>query len=310
MNLDSIMDSLNFAIRQKISVYDTIDFFKNFFSNGFSFKRIFAGFMVVVEMFGCVLFDNARTPRGEALDLTGYSLVFEDEFEGTELNTDVWKYRGLGSRRFGFNGKDAVEVKDGNLVLSGYYDENGEYGAGWYTGMISLIEHYNKGYFEIKCICNKDKGFWSAFWIQADHPYDHYLSNGGIGGAEIDIFEAMDADAKLKSNRNAVSQTIHCNGVDDDIENIDSFRLGVFKGNNIYEEYNTYGLKWTDDEYIFYINGVESARGSYGKGVSLEPEEVIVSLEIPEQLPEAITSNKDYKTQMIVDYVKIYQLSK
>lgn len=308
MNLEKIMDSLNFAIRQKGAVYEAIDFFKNFFANGFSFKKIIAGFMVIVEMFGCVIFDIARTPRGEALDLTGYELVFEDEFEGDKLDTSVWNYRGLGSRRTGYNGKNAVSVKDGNLYLTGYYDEDGEYGAGWYTGMISLIKHYKQGYFECKCICNKDKGFWSAFWIQSpNNPYDHYVSNGGINGAEIDIFEAMSYDSFLKSDRNSVTQTVHCNGWDDDIENIDSFCMGSFKGNNIYEQYNTYGLKWTENEYIFYINGIESARCSYGKGVSTIPEEVIVSLEIPDELPKAITENKDYTTQMVVDYVKIYQ---
>ena len=64
----------------------------------------------------------------------------------------------------------------------------------------------------------------------------------------------MSADAKLPSSRNSVTQTIHCNGWDDDVENIDSRTLGKFKvGNDIYNEYNTYGLEWTEDEYIFYI---------------------------------------------------------
>ena len=57
------------------------------------------------------------------------------------------------------------------------------------------------------------------------------------------------------------------------------------------------------NEYIFYINGVESARSSFGNGVSTIPEEVIVSLE----LPGSADFEKDYSTQMVIDYVKIYQ---
>ena len=260
-------------------------------------------------MFACVLFDKPVTPRGQELDLTGYSIVFEDEFDGDKLNTDVWNYRASGARRGGFNAESQVEVKDGNLYLTAEYrEEDGMYGEGWYAGMISLKEYYCRGYYEIRCKCNKDKGFWSAFWIQAQSPYDHYKSQGGVYGAELDIFEAMNGDAILKKNRNSVSQTIHCNGWDDDVENIDSRCLGDFKvGNDIYDEYNTYGLEWTEDEYIFYINGVESARSSFASGVSTVPEEVIVSLEIPETLPEKIANNKDYSTQMVVDYVKIYQ---
>lgn len=305
------MDLFHLGLYQKDAVYSTMKYFGDMFSNGFSCKKITAGFMVIIEMLGCVLFGYARTPCGPELDLTGYQLVFEDEFEGDSLNTDVWKYRALGERRMGFNGKNAVEVKDGKLIISGYYDENGEYGEGWYTGMISLIKNYKRGYFEIKCICNKDKGFWSAFWLQSTtNPYDHEISNGGINGAEIDIFEAMRADKKLKINRNAVTHTIHCNGWDDDPENIDSFSLGSFAGKNIYDEYNTYGLKWTEDEYIFYVNGVESTRCSYGKGVSTVPEEVIVSLEMPSEFSEKIAGNKNYRTQMTVDYVRIYQTEK
>ena len=81
--------------------------------------------------------------------------------------------------------------------------------------------------------------------------------------------------------------------------------LGSFLGKDIYDAYNTYGVEWTEDEYIFYINGVESARTSFGSGVSEVPEEVIVSLEIPDEFPDTLT--QDFTTQYIVDYVKIYQ---
>ena len=86
-------------------------------------------------------------------------------------------------------------------------------------------------------------------------------------------------------------------------EGFQSAVLGDFYGNNIFEEYNTYGLEWTEDEYIFYINGVESVRSSFGNGTSQVPEDVIVSLEFPND----ITQDKDFYTEYIVDYVKIYQ---
>ena len=71
----------------------------------------------------------------------------------------------------------------------------------------------------------------------------------------------------------------------------------------IREEYNTYGVKWTGGEDIFYINGVESARASFAAGVSQAEEEVIVSLEIPDE----VTRPTDYCASMVVDYVRIYQ---
>lgn len=308
MFLEKFSALFDLAFRQEAALRTAGDMFKKLFNGGFSFKQLIAAFLALCEGLTCMVFDTPVTPRGQELDLSGYQLVFEDEFEGDALDTDAWFTRGDGARRSGYNAPSQVAVKDGNLVITGEYrdETNGMYGAGWYVGAVALKENRSKGYYEIRCKCNKGEQFWSAFWIQSiTSPYDHYLSQGGVNGAEIDIFEAMSADKLLPKNRNAVTTTIHCNGWDDDIENIDSRCLGKFKvENDIYEEYNTYGVEWTDDEYIFYINGVESARSSFGNGVSQVPEQLIVSLEIPD---DTIKFDTDYKTEFIVDYVRVYQ---
>lgn len=271
----------------------------------FSLKKIVASFLAIIELCGLTVLDLPTTPRGEALDLTGYSLVFEDEFDGNELNTKVWEYRGSGPRRGGFNAESQVRVENGNMIMTGDYQTDGMYGEGWYTGMIKLKERYCKGYFEIRCIVNSGAGYWSAFWLQADSPYTASVSKGGVGGAEIDIFESMSWDEKI--GKDSVTQTVHCAGVDGVQDGFQSERLGSFYGDDIYEKYNTYGLEWTDDEYIFYVNGIETRRTSFGNGVSEVLEDVIVSLEIPSEEELAELDKENYKTEFIVDYVKIYQ---
>ena len=300
-----LTEKLKFAYRQVWGYNQLGTYFKQLFS--FSPKKIIAAVVAIAELFGLMIFDLPTTPRGPELDLTGYEVVFEDEFNGTELNTDIWQYRSNGARRGGFNSASQVEVNDGVLVITADYQKNGTYGEGWYAGMVSLKERYCKGYYEIRCKCNAGGGFWSAYWIQASAPYTASVSKGGVGGAEIDIFEAMAWNDKV--SRNSVTQTIHCAGVDGVQEGYQSRMLGSFYGNNIYSEYNTYGLMWTDDEYIFYINGVETARSSFGNGVSEVPEEVIVSLEIPDAEKLATLDKDNYNSQFVVDYVRIYQLA-
>ncbi len=267
-------------------------------------KKSFAVFISALQLIGSLVFGTSITPYGEPLNLQGYECVFYDEFEDDELDLDKWFHRAEGSRRGGFNSSDAVTVEDGALKIKSYYDENGKYGAGWYAGMIALKEKYTRGYFEIKCICNDDTDFWSAFWLQADAPYNPAISQGGIGGCEIDIFESLNnGDWKL---HNSVGINIHCSGMKGDTSGeLNSLHLGNFNGNNIYEEYNTYGLKWTEEEYIFYINGIEAARSSWADGVSQVPEQVVVSLEIPSELEN---KDKSKTSEFIVDHVKIYQL--
>lgn len=299
-----LTDVIMLAPRQMWGVEQQIYFFKQIFTS-FSPKKIIASILAIIEICGLTILDLPTTPRGQELDLTGYSVVFEDDFNGNQLNTDVWEYRGSGPRRGGYNSESQVRVENGNLVISGEYLTDGAYGEGWYTGMIKLRERYCRGYFEIRCIVNSDPGYWSAFWLQADSPYTASVSKGGVGGAEIDIFESMSYDAFI--GKNSVSQTVHCAGVDGVQEGFQSENLGRFYGKNIYEEYNTYGLEWTEDEYIFYINGVETRRTSFGNGVSEVEEDVIVSLEIPGDDELSALDKENYKTEYIVDYVRIYQ---
>ncbi len=263
--------------------------------------RIIAWIMVAVSALHA-LFPAA--PRGETLNLDGYSLVFADEFDGEALDTDVWYHRGVGERRCGFNAAEQVRVADGKLIVRGEYLENGPYGAGWYTGAVALRQKYQNGYFEICCKCNRDRDYWSAFWLQSGTSYDHEQSAGGVGGAEIDIFEAMESRYFPSPLNNSVKSTIYCNGTDVLTERIDRQRVGKYYVPDLYTAFHTFGLKWTQEEYIFYIDGVESGRTSFGKGVSAVPEEVIVSMEIPDKMH----GHKDgFSTEFEVEYVKIWQ---
>ena len=292
---------LIFAPRQMNGLYALGPFIKEFFSFP-GLRRAGALLLAIAEIFGLLLFDTARTPMGPELDLTGYSIVFEDNFEGGALDLEAWEYRGTGARAGGFLHPGQVRVEDGRLILKAEYLEDGAFGAGWYSGMIRTKEEYVRGYFEMKCICSKGGGFWSAWWLNAAGMASAALSDGGLGGAEIDIFEAF--CYKDRIGRNAVSLNVHVGGYGDGLR---SMRLGSWKvkSSDIYAEYNTYGLLWTPEEYIFYINGVEAVRSDFEKGVSAAPEYGIISLELPST--EGLSEQPGFSTEFIIDSVRIWQ---
>ena len=305
---EKLFSALGWTTSQRAALDQFTDALRSIPKAG-SLKRFLALLLAAAELFGAAAFKMPFHPYGEPLDLAGYTQVVFDDFDGDALDPDLWDARDNGVNRCGFTSGSQASVHDGNLYLTGeYLDETqGKFGAGWYGSAVYMKQKYQKGYFEIRCICNKDKGFWSAFWLQSEDAYIAERSRGGPGGAEIDILEAMDADRRLPALRNTVTQTVWCNGFDDDDDKLDTCHWHVL-GKRIYDEYNTYGLLWTDDEYVFYVNGIETARTSFGNGVSQVPLDVIISLELPDQMPERITSDRTYKTQMIVDYVKIYQM--
>lgn len=295
-----IFELLGWTNGQICRFWNWTDLFK---FTGFSIRRFFAGILAFFELFNAAAFKTPVHPYGQEMNTDGYRLVFSDDFDGDRLDTDVWYTRGDGARRSGFNAASQIKLENGNLVITGEYLKDGTYGEGWYAGAVALKQKYTKGLFEIRCICNDSKDYWSAFWFQGNHPYDHELSAGGVGSAEIDIFESMNHEKLLPKRRNSVTHTVWCNGFDDDADNLDKCSFEA-TGKKIYTQFNTYALEWTDEEYIFYINGVETGRTSFGNGVSTDLEELIVSLEIPES---GISLDKSEKTEFIVDYVKVWQ---
>ena len=300
--LEKIYDFFGWIPHQRHAFDNLIIACKNFFADGLAPKRLFASLMAIIELFCAAVFKTPQPAMGEKLDLTGYERVIYDEFEGDSLNSELWKCRGSYQERAGYTAPSQIKVENGNLIITAEYLTDGAFGEGWYSAEVALNEWQTcGGYYEIKCRCNKGEGFWSAFWMQSAHSYDHEISAGGVGGAEIDIFEAMGAENLLKKNKSCVTQTVWYNGGDDNPDELDRVALGTYYANDIYDTYNTYGLLWTEDEYVFYVNGVETARTS--TAVSHAEEQLLISLCIPGE----INFDHDYKTEFIIDSVSVYK---
>ena len=296
--MQAFLESI-FAPRQMNALNDLWPFIKELFTLD-GLKRAGALLLAIIEIPGVLLFDSARSPVGPALDLTGYSVVFEDSFDGGAMDTAKWEYRATGPRSGGFMSPGQVRVEDGKLILKAEYLEDGPNGPGWYSGMVRTVEEFTYGYYEMKCIVSKGGGFWSAWWLNARGMESAEASAGGVGGAEVDIFEAFNYDEWMK--RDSVSLNVHIGGYGDGLR---SMHLGSWKGKNIYTEYNTYGLLWTETEYIFYINGVEALRSAFQDGVSQAPEYGIISLELPSA--DGFSEEPGFKTEFVVESVRILQ---
>lgn len=294
--------------------------------------NIFITIIVLLSSLFRVDLGYGLNPMRKEVNLEGYELVWQDEFDGDSLDYNKWNDNQSvntlhwgASRKGGYWHKDLISVSDGNLhIRTKYLNEEeaakygGDYKAGWYSGYVTTYESNSSdelnpdmflyGYFETRCILPAGEGLWSAFWMMNPEVYN--TDNDGRDGTEIDIFEGFGyPDGKLKT-ADCVSVNLHWNGYGEDHQH---YRVGKFYAHNPYTEYNTYGVKWTPDEYIFYINGHECARTSKG-GVSQNPECLLLSVEVSGQ--NGIASGKGDITKntgdvdFIVDYVHVYQLTK
>lgn len=249
------------------------------------------------------------------IDLEEFSLVWSDEFDGDAIDAESWKgvYGNTTKavmRKGGYIHSDLAEVKDGNLHIYTKYLENGtgEGPAGYYSYMMYTRDFHEQkyGYFEVRCILPKGAGQWAAFWMNSRNMEN--VDGSAADGAEIDIFESPYYHKKLFHN--FVSSNVYYDGYGADIV---KGKMGIFEANNPYEEYNTYGLEWNENEYIFYINGKETARTDFG--VSQSPEYLILSVEVggsngvpdPDSWAGDMSKNEDLPSDFVVDYVRAYQ---
>ena len=259
-----------------------------------------------------------RVPHEKKLEL-----VWSDEFDGDALDATKWEGHGFGAeetivRRGSYWHRDMASVKDGNLhIRTAYYPDgyNGNGKPGWYTCGIDTRGLFEPtyGYFEARCILPKGVGLWSAFWLISRsmafaNGYGE-IQNSGVDGAEIDVFESAFYESKMPRR---VTSNIHYDGYGEWHKQANVCEPFLFF-NNPYEEFNTYGLEWNENEYIFYINGIETGRSSFG-GASQTPEYLILSVEVGgnNAVPAADwvgspISEESEITDFVIDYVRAYQ---
>ncbi len=237
------------------------------------------------------------------MDLKDYKLVFEDDFNGSELDLEKWEFRKIGARGIGFNAPSQVRVENGKLILTCSYLKDGEFGPGWYAASLRAKQRFLRGYFEIRCIANDpiDTRFVSAFWLQSKNSYLPELSRGGLGGAEIDINEAF----RTREGEPSACSTIHAAGYADGrparkLRSMPSCRTII---PDCYTAYHVYGCEWTDEIYRFFVDGECVCETSWADGVSQVEEQLIVSLEFPGAPAEDESKIGEY----IVDYIRVYQ---
>ena len=162
-------------------------------------------------------------------------------------------------------------------------------GAVWTYGIFEQAY----GYFEARCRLQPAVGCWSAFWLMCDSQPS--VGNGGKDGAEIDIFESP------WFNQGLIQSAIHWDGYGESHQSAGSPQYYL---PNMYDDFHTFALEWTQTEYIFYVDGQEFWRTDVG-GICEVPCYLLLTVEagtwggelLEEQMPACF----------IVDYVRVYK---
>lgn len=278
-------------------------------------KRFLTLVVAAFQLWGAALFELPVRPYLDEIDMSQFVLTFEDEFDHG-FDETVWQghyvYGDSDTQKRDtayWNREQVSFTEDGCLLITVAYKEDGPAGANYYAyGMeTNPNKNYNGrhtgfeqlyGYFEVRCILPKGAGLNPAFWLLTDGMWTDD-TDGGVSGAEVDVLETgTDFNQKSKYYE-SILQTVHVDAYGDahrqEIQ-------GWFYADDPYNKFNTYGVAWNEDEYIFYVNGVETARTDFG-GVCRVPLYLILSVGVNEK----VAQNEYLPSSFVVDYVRAYQ---
>jgi beta-glucanase (GH16 family) len=272
---------------------------------------------------------SARTQQD--IDLTGYTLVFEDSFD--ELS--VGSHRGKGDAKWGdwmpdgpagafsfshWMGSfpwaipDVCNIDNGVLRLwTKWYESLGDSGGrNWISGMIASMDVNRNGfaqrfgYWSARMkMPNAGQGAWSAFWLASVSE----IPSAGSKGYEVDIVEAYGGQFKEAPGGDKYNWVVHPWNVDGS-QASQPYEGGEWEevpGGDAINNWHIYGCKVGADFITFYIDGQEVGRKPTDLEYLEEPLYIIINYALQQPLSgEPFVSKGTSALQ--VDWVRAYSL--
>jgi beta-glucanase (GH16 family) len=182
---------------------------------------------------------------------TGWQLSFEDTFQGTALDTRLWRVD-TSPRRDAQNTANAISVNNGSLTISTYTS-----GAIHYTGFIDTRNAFHAafGYWEARIKFHDTAGEWSAFWVHSP-TMGNPIGDPATAGAEIDVMEHRRVDGSGADVSNKAQNTLHWDGYGTFHQSVGQLSNNP-TSTSLQENFHTYGLLWTPDRYVYFIDGIQ-----------------------------------------------------
>ncbi|GIP26466.1 hypothetical protein J23TS9_15960 [Paenibacillus sp. J23TS9] len=203
------------------------------------------------------------TPSDPAIN--GMNLIWQDEFNGTQLDQSKWSYEqgyylnddpntwGWGNAELEYYTDHAqnVFVQDGKLTIRALnepksFPQDPNRNAQYSSGKINTKDHFSFKYgrVDFRAKLPTGNGIWPALWmLPKDNIYGTWASSG-----EIDVMEAR---GRLPG---ATSGTVHFGGTWPANQYLSS-EYHFPQGQTIASDYHVYSVVWEEDDIKWYVDG-------------------------------------------------------
>jgi beta-glucanase (GH16 family) len=219
--------------------------------------------------------------QDEAAVQGNWPLIADDEFNGTELDKEVWSpYTGKTTDGVGRHQEENLSVGDGRLTITSH---------GKFSGGLSWAPGQMYGRWEVRARSQPGTGYGPVLLLWPD------AENWPIGG-EIDFLEIPKGDRKVNNF------TVHYGP--------DNSQNGVSQTGD-FSQWHNYAVEWTPDHIAGFLDGKEIFRTTDKAQLPPGPMHLGIQQDIGPYGTDWIPAPDDSTPETVkfqIDWVRIYSL--
>ncbi len=270
------------------------------------FLLVFSSCKKVEEVAGCQLSSS----------LDGYEMVWNDEFDGTEIDDSKWGYDlgdgcqispdlcGWGNNELEYytDRRENSFIENGNLVIKAIREVPFYLGQHQYTSARMVTKNkgdWRYGRVDVRAKLPIGQGLWPAIWmLPTDNVYGGWPKSG-----EIDIME------NIGSEPTRVFGTIHYGH---DFWRFNSQGIELEEG-TFADDFHVFTLLWDEDCIQFQMDGMDVGEPNTRSTVlpTTFPFDqrfhLLLNVAVGGNLPGNPNAATSFPQTMKVDYVRVYQ---
>ncbi|MGL1889258.1 MAG: glycoside hydrolase family 16 protein [Reichenbachiella sp.] len=242
--------------------------------------------------------DGYNTP----LTYEGMNLVWQDEFSGSQLDTDSWTYEigtgnsGWGNNELQYYTDDNTTVSDGVLTIEAR--EESFQGSNYTSSRIVTDgkESFRYGRIDMRAVLPQGQGIWPALWMLGSN----FRAVSWPACGEIDIMEMVGG------SENTTHGTVHWDN-NGNANYGGKYQLdeGIFS-----DEYHVFTIIWNSSAITWYVDDVQfHVIDTTPASLSEFHNEFffIFNVAVGGNWPGSPDANTRFPQQMKVDFVRVFQ---
>ena len=242
-----------------------------------------------------------------ATSYDGYSQVWSDEFDGSEVDENNWGYdiggSGWGNNELEFYTNRNAYLTDGNLVIRANKEN---YGGREYTSSrlkTQSKQTVNYGRIDIRAVMPQGQGIWPALWMLGSN----FPTVGWPHSGEIDIMEMIGGNGR----ENTVHGTAHWYNQSSNQNASYGGNYGLPSGETLSTNFHVFSIDWDSTSITWYLDNVQYHTMAINDSSSLAAFRkdffFIFNIAVGGNWPQYPDASTVFPQRMVVDYVRVFQ---